>query len=71
MQTDWGLAGLKVRVGSDPGKLSTPITVPVMELSGALGLASNAENKLYGAYLPTELPNGDKTPKGITSAWPP
>jgi hypothetical protein len=71
LQTDWGLAGFRLRVGSATDRLSEPIGMAVSELSGALGLASNAESKLYGAFLPFELPDGKTTPKGVTSARPP
>ena len=70
MQTDWGLASIRLRVGTDPSNLGDAITVPITELSGALGLASSAEVKLYGAYLPIELPNGETAPRGISSAAP-
>jgi hypothetical protein len=69
MQTDWGLSGLRFRVGSDPSKLSSQIETPLVEVAGALGMASDANNKLFGAYIPLELPDpsSGNAPRGITS----
>ena len=71
LQTDWGMAALKFRVGTDPSKLSEPVTTNLVELSKALNLPSSASAKLYGAFVPLELPPEDGTaPKGISSACP-
>jgi hypothetical protein len=67
MQTDWGISAIKFRVGPDPGNLSEQITAPLTELSGALSVPSSATVKLYGTYVPLELPKGNEAPRGISS----
>ena len=67
LQTDWGLWSFKLRTAEkEAGAFSEPFDTRVAEMSGALGLPSNNDVKLYGTYIPLELPEEGKTPKGIT-----
>ena len=66
LQTDWGMAAMTLRSPNNPltGGDEAPYNVPLTELSKALGM--NVKSKLYGTFVPLEVPDGITKPKGIT-----
>lgn len=59
-----------MRTGAPPlsaeALASDPVSIPMADLTKTLG--QNANSKLFGTFLPLELPNGVSTPRGVTGA---
>ena len=70
VQTDWALSRITLRIGSGGvvGPDDPEATVPLTELGSKLGM--NASAKIYGTFIPLEVPNGTSTPRGISSTPP-
>lgn len=64
LQTDWALSRMGIRIGS--GDDAPTAVVPLTELGSKLGMNSSA--KIYGTFIPLEVPDGVNTPRGISSA---
>lgn len=64
-QTDWGMSGMVLRTGSAESVSSNDaFVVPLTPLGSALGM--DAQAKVYGTFIPLELPDGTRAPRGLT-----
>lgn len=70
VQTDWAIAAMNFRVAPDGGApdTATPVQVPLTEVGSKLGM--NSSSKLYGTFIPVEVPDGTRAPRGISGAAP-
>ena len=64
MQTDWAIAAMRFRVTPEGADASTPVEIALSEVGSKLGM--NSSSKLYGTFIPLEVTDGTRTPRGIS-----
>lgn len=66
LQTDWALSRIGLKIGSAPD--APEAILRLTEVGSKLGM--NASSKIYGTFIPLEVPDGNSTPRGISSTPP-
>eukprot|EP00892_Ulva_mutabilis_P008991 jgi/Ulvmu1/6464/UM003_0095.1 len=65
-QTDWAIAAMNFRVAPDGSDAAdtAPQQVALSEVGSKLGM--NSSSKLYGTFIPLEVTDGTRVPRGIS-----